>query len=264
MITKELLKKEQLILSHKIDKVNSFLCNAPKDYLICKMRGSSYCYYLREKKSEMHNNDVRLRSDAPLLLDMAKRNYYQQYIKDLQTMSEGIECCLKYYDKADFVDSYLEKHPGIQQIVQQALIDRKNKYMQWAAEPYERSTAFPEHLIYITYGGFYVRSKSEQMIANMYIEEGIPMRYEDPVTLPDGSIIYPDFHVYSLKDYKEYYHEHNGMMLNDEYFTNYMNKLWKLRRAGIVPGVNLLQTFESEGHPLNPASIREMIHVYLK
>lgn len=259
--------REKISLVKKIELVNSKIAGSPEGYLICRKKGNYFRYYhctriRRGKKTA--EKEIYLNKQSDLLLNLAKRDYYKQFIKDLQKDLHGIESYLKWHSGANNVQLYLEKHPGIREIVQPALIERKNKYFTWATEEYTKNPSHPENLIYITDGGFYVRSKSEQMIANMYLAEGIPFRYEDPVILSNGNIIYPDFHLFSLRDYSEFYHEHNGMMLNEEYYLHYENKLRKLRSAGIIPGVNLLQTFEADGYPLNPACVRDLINTYLK
>lgn len=199
-----------------------------------------------------------------MLLQLAKRDYYKQYLKDLKREMKAADGYLKWHKDTSEVSQYLEKHQGICPLLPQTLISRENKYYAWANAEYGRNQEHEEHLIFITDGGFYVRSKSEQMIANMLLAEGIPFRYEDPVYLQNGSVIYPDFHLFSLRNYKEWYLEHNGMMLNNDYYNHYMWKMGQMRSVGIIPGVNLLQTFEAEGYPLEPDMVRGLIGSYLK
>lgn len=260
--------KEKSSLLKKIKLVTQYLDAAPNGILVCRKKNDSYRYARKIKTKGKATqvtarSEIYLRKDDPLLLNLAQRDYYKQYLKDLQQELAGVEEYLKQHEKAVNVQTYLEKHHGIRKILQPALIDRTNKYAKWAAAPYQKNPFHPEGLIYITKGGFYVRSKAEQMIANMYIDEGIPFRYEDPVIMPDGNVIYPDFHLFSLRDYSEWYHEHNGMMLNEDYFLRYEKKVRSFRSAKIIPGVNLLQTFEAEGHPLNPACVQHLIDTYL-
>ena len=256
------VRKQQILLTRKIEQVNKILSCSPEGYLVCRKQYQKYRYSF--KSADVDSSEKYLTPDDPLLLDLAKRDYYKQYLKDLQTELKAINGYLERHSENAHTQMYLEKRPGIRALLQPALADRKNRYAAWASAPYERSRKYPERLIYITDGGFYVRSKAEQMIANMYLEEGIPFRYEDPVTLPDGRILYPDFHLFSLLNDAEWYHEHNGQMRNDNYYNRYEQKLRMLRSAGIIPGVNLLQTFEAEGYPLHPGCIRDLIHRFLK
>jgi len=265
-IVDDLFKRREELIK-KIEKINHFLANSLPGYLICRKKKNTFRYYHmvnQNQGSPRFGKEVYLSKNDPHLLDLAKRDYYKQYLQDLQQELHSIQGYLNSHKKESHVDSYLNKHPGIREILQPALINKKNRFANWATQPYERNTAHPETLIYITDGGFYVRSKAEQMIANMYLAEGIPFRYEDPVTTPSGYTIHPDFHLYSLRDYSELYHEHNGMMLDEKYFASYEKKLRDLRSANIVPGVNLLQTFEAVGHPLKPESVRHLIRTYLR
>ena len=264
------IEKERSSTIKMINSVKAQLAKAPKDSLICRCTNGKYRFTAKQPAIKDARGVIRpvreiyLGKDDELLLELAKRDYYKYYMKDLQQELAGLEEYLKCHEQAKNLSDYLERHPGVREVLQPALVDRKNKYLSWAAKSYNSNPNYPEDLIYITDGGFYVRSKAEQMIANMLLAEGIPFRYEDQVVLPDGGFIYPDFHIYSLRDYTEYYLEHNGMMLDDGYFANYENKLRKFRSAGIVPGVNLLQTFEADGYPLNPRAVRDIINTYLK
>ena len=250
-------RKNELLV--KIEDINHKVAASPAYRLICRNREKTYRYaYISENQKEIY-----LSEKDPLALELAKRDYYTQYLKDLQLELKSVEGYLKWHNDDTNVGKYMEKHPGIRKLLQPALIDNENKYREWADAPYERNPNYRERLNYITNGDFYVRSKAEQMIANMYLAEGIPFRYEDPVQLPSGTVIYPDFHLFSLRDYKEWYHEHNGQMTRDNYYNKYEYSLRQLRTVGIIPGVNLLQTFESELNPLDPREIRDIINRYL-
>ena len=64
----------------------------------------------------------------------------------------------------------------------------------------------PEELLYIqnwysderklaTLSEYFVRSKSEVIIANMLVSEDVPFVYEEPLYAPDGTMFLPDFTV---------------------------------------------------------------------
>ena len=265
------LINEKQALEADIQKISKTLESLPEGRLICRKQRNIFRYYLKVSPSSSARSqnppvyrEKYMCSDDPLLLKIARREYLSMYLKDLTMELNAINSYLKHHREVTEVNKYLKARPGIRQLLTSSLISNKTKYSEWANVQYPLNTNHPEHLIYITDAGFYVRSKSEQMIANMLLAEGIPFRYEDPVTLVDGFMIYPDFHIFSLRNYKEYYWEHNGMMLQEDYYSHYINHLCKLRTAGIVPGVNLLQTFEAEGHPLEPGEIRALIQTYLK
>lgn len=268
MIYAEQLVREKEFLESQLRQIAKKLESMPTGRLICRKQRDIYRYYRKDipqKGSDKKTNEHYLSLNDPDLLNLAKRDYFLTYRKDLLQELKAINQYLLLHKEESAIQKYLELHPGIRQLLTPLLISKKNKYYEWATNvKYPLNPSHPEHLIYVTDAGFYVRSKSEQMMANMFLEAGIPFRYEDPVEGENGILLHPDFHLFSLRNYKEWYLDHNGMMLSEEYYMKYIRRLSELRKVGIIPGVNLLQTFEAEGHPLEPAEIRSLINVYLK
>lgn len=92
-----------------------------------------------------------------------------------------------------------------------------------------------------TLSEFFVRSKSEVIIANMLEAEGIPFKYEVPLYADNGSMFLPDFTV-TFKG-ETYYWEHVGMLDRPDYKEH-----WKKKRKWYeknFPG-KLIVTYESD------------------
>ena len=82
-------------------------------------------------------------------------------LKDLRRELKAAEEYLRWHRDSSEVAAYLERHPGLRQLLPEVLVDKRNRYYQWANAEYPKNLSHPEHLIFITDGGFYVRSKSE-------------------------------------------------------------------------------------------------------
>ena len=110
----------------------------------------------------------------------------------------------------------------------------------------------PEDVIYLnspwyeagkkisTLSNYFVRSKSEAIIANLLVDRNIPFKYEEPLYAPDGTMFLPDFTI-KFKG-EEFYWEHLGMLHNPEY-----KKHWDKKKSWYdknFPG-KLLTTEES-------------------
>ena len=97
----------------------------------------------------------------------------------------------------------------------------------------------------MTSGGFRVRSKSEQHIAEQLLGYGVPFRYEQVVVI-GNSVITPDL---TFEDYwkEHFFWEHLGMMDNPEYAERNFRKLERYYDAGLVPGDNLILSFDRRG-----------------
>ena len=98
---------------------------------------------------------------------------------------------------------------------------------------------FKEEKKLATLSEYFVRSKSEVIIANMLVSEGIPFVYEQPLYAEDGTMFLPDFTVKFRGE--TYYWEHVGRLDREDYRTHWEKKAaWYEKN---FPG-KLLTTFE--------------------
>ena len=110
----------------------------------------------------------------------------------------------------------------------------------------------PEELLYIqnwyadekklaTLSEYFVRSKSEVIIANMLVQEEVPFVYEEPLFAPDGTMFLPDFTVKFRGE--TYYWEHVGRLDLPDYRAHWeIKEKWYEKH---FPG-KLLTTFEGK------------------
>lgn len=117
----------------------------------------------------------------------------------------------------------------------------------------------PEELLYIqnwyadekklaTLSEYFVRSKSEVIIANMLVEEEVPFIYEEPLYAPDGTVFLPDFTVKFRGE--KFYWEHVGRLDLPDYRAHWeIKKKWYEKH---FPG-KLLITYE--GRDLSTAAM---------
>lgn len=91
-----------------------------------------------------------------------------------------------------------------------------------------------------TLSNYFVRSKSEAIIANLLVDRNIPFRYEEPLYAADGTMFLPDFTV-TFKG-EDFYWEHLGLLHNPKYKAHWeKKKAWYEKN---FPG-KLLTTQES-------------------
>lgn len=91
-----------------------------------------------------------------------------------------------------------------------------------------------------TLSKYFVRSKSEAIIANLLVDREIPFKYEEPLYAADGTMFLPDFTV-KFKG-EDFYWEHLGMLHDPAYKKHWADKkLWYDKN---FPG-KLLTTTES-------------------
>ena len=95
--------------------------------------------------------------------------------------------------------------------------------------------------IYKTMDGNQVRSKSEVIICDLLAKSGIKYEYERLLEYEPGKNINPDFTIF-LKEGKELYWEHIGMLGDEKYSQDWSNKMDIYEKY--FPG-QLLKTYES-------------------
>lgn len=123
--------------------------------------------------------------------------------------------------------------------------DRFRRHREWANEAYKKSDYMPEHRRFMTSGGFKVRSKSEQLIAEQLLSCGVPFRYEQVINI-DGFSYSADF-TFRGRDMELFYWEHAGMMNDPRYVSSHYRKMNSFKSIGIVPWKNLIITYDIDG-----------------
>lgn len=111
--------------------------------------------------------------------------------------------------------------------------------------------------------GELVRSKSEKILADRFLELGIPYKYECPLVLNEGITLYPDFTFLSPHTRQEVYWEHFGMMDNPEYARRAWKKMGVYQYHGLFIGERLIITYETSKDPLDFALANVLIEKYL-
>ena len=119
----------------------------------------------------------------------------------------------------------------------------------------------PEELLYIqnwyadekklaTLSEYFVRSKSEVIIANMLVSEEVPFVYEEPLYAPDGTMFLPDFTVKFRGE--TYYWEHVGRLDLLDYRAHWeIKEKWYEKH---FPG-KLLTTYEGKDLSIDAMTI---------
>ena len=129
---------------------------------------------------------------------------------------------------------------------------------RWAAEEYPEYQGYAESLRISTRSGRKVRSKSELMICNLLEELEIPYRYEDTLAI-DGMVFHPDFLLRHPRTGAYYILEHFGMLDDEEYTRNMLNKLYHYSSAGFVLYQNLIPFGETKDHPFDINIIEKLL-----
>ena len=196
--------------------------------------------------------------NEPLVKALATKDYAEKLLRSTTQDIRALDRYLRVVRQQQSDALYSRLCPARQQLVKPVLLTDEERAEVWAREAFSQSTHHPERKIYPTRKGDMVRSKSEVLFADMLLEMGIPYRYEMELVMRSGITLAPDFTIWDRKRRREIYHEHFGLMDDEDYRKKALWKIDEYRRSGIYTGKNLITTFEGNGAVLNMQEMRVM------
>lgn len=251
-------EKRLKLLEKVINQIEGCILNFPGGNLRVSKSGKKIQYYYVTQKGDRHGKYIR-KKDRQLAVTLAKRDYYREVLKAAKHEKEITEYYMKEMYGMFPEDVYAEMIENRRMLVNPILLSDDEYEREWLNEEYDGNPYHPEEKVYTTKRGDMVRSKSEAMIADMYFDMGIPYRYEYPLKLYNGTVRYPDFTVLKLPERKVIYHEHMGILEDDEYRKRNLIKISDYSKTGINLGDNLIITYETEYLPFDQKTIRGMM-----
>lgn len=197
-----------------------------------------------------------------------EHRYTQQLLQDIEREINAIEGFHSNHISIDFesVNSRLprayRRNPGAGNNTVAADASHWKSLMEEEKSKYTVKNS--DKLVMAALDGTLVRSKSELVIANMLISEGIPFVYELPRVYEDVTI-YTDFTVLSTRDNKtEILIEHEGLMKNGTYQQQFLFKVNKYLAADIIPGKDVFFTFDDLRGGFDTSVVQDIINTRLK
>ena len=244
------MEKRKQELEQAIAKAENYLLKAPPGSIrtSCAHGGPQF-YHVYEKNSYVGKYIPKNHQD--LITRLIQKEYSKTFLKEAKKELALIDNFLKRHSPIPPEYAIDRLHKNKTQFAKPYLYTDEEIGKLWEKEPYQISDYKIEEKVYPTNKGENVRTKSEASIANMYYEMGIPYRYECALKLSDGSVKYPDFTIFDTRKRKVIYHEHMGMLDDDDYRKKNLKKLSDYRKNGIYTGKNLILTFEGLGSPFN-------------
>ena len=79
-----------------------------------------------------------------------------------------------------------------------------------------------------------------------------------------GKVFHPDFTVLNVRERREIYWAHRGMMDDRQYSANSVMRIKTLNSNGIIQGFNLIITEETSTGPLGTNEVELMINKYFR
>lgn len=255
------LKQEQKKLESVIRKAERELLQAPEGSVLVKRYKKGAQFYYREDPRDRNGKYMPV-SEKKRVVALMQKAYHKKALAAAVKQHKAIKSFLNAYDPQALCDVY-GGESEIRQAYLQAFELPDAQYADaWQLVTYEGKPFREDTPVHYTERGERVRSKSEVMIANALARARIPYRYEYPLNL-DGQLIHPDFTILRMRDRKELYWEHLGMMDDAEYRNHAFLRIRAYEEGGFFPGDRLILTAETGRLPLNAVIIQQMINQYV-
>ena len=222
--------------------------------------GTANIYHIGERlrvKGRIHGKQHFFnQNEMPVAAQLMYRSYLETRRKELLHRRKML-CAVKNYESKWLgqSDQFLISNPERADMIREYLPENHD-LTAWMKAPAANSAPYQEKRTEPTIAGYNVRSKSEVMIISILKNDKRYFRYEDPLYL-GGRIYYPDFTIRSVADGSFFWYEHFGMMDDPVYARQAYKKLSVYAEHGLIPGMNLITTFETQAHKL---SIRQICH----
>lgn len=250
------MKHEQMMLDKKIRSIKEHLKHLPSGKLVCSQNGEYQKWY----QSDGHKKTYIPKSNKQLAEKLAIKKYLSLQLEDLENEKKAIESYLRHSTQGKAAQ-LLANHSEYQKLLKPYFSPLSEELSNWTKAPYERNQKYPEQLVNRGSSGNYVRSKSESMIDMVLYLHKIPFRYECALCLGETTL-FPDFTIRHPKTGEVFYWEHFGLMDNLEYSKNAYSKLQLYTNHGIIPTIQLINTYETKEHPLTADTIEKIVEDY--
>lgn len=250
----ELMEGRILFLRKQIRFAEKNIKNYPKG----RLRISGPRHYWINRGDSKKEEYIKT-GNAKLIKALAQKNYDERFLKMAQVELEALENAIRVIKKESAEQAYDGLSKSRKDLVEPYIIPDDEYVKAWLSQTFEENPAYPEKKRYSTKKGDKVRSKSEVIIADILYDLNIPYHYEKPVMLKNGEIRYPDFTLLDIRERKEVYYEHMGLLDDEDYLDYNLKKIEEYRNSGIYFHKNLIVTCEATNHQLDNKALEEML-----
>lgn len=245
--------------------IEELLANAPPGKIHVVKSDKRVQFYLREDCSDKSGKYIS-KTNENLIRTYLQKAYYEKALKSLCYEILHLEKFLTHTKNiCDKIQKLYSDNPiEVRQYINPIDISDADYIKIWKNVTYIGKEVNAQLSYFKTENNELVRSKSELNIANMLCKYGIPYKYECPLRLNNGKVIYPDFTVLDIKARKEIYWEHRGMMDDRHYATDSVMRIKLMMKNNIYLGDNLIITEETSMNPLGTDEIEIIIKRFLR
>ena len=255
-------ERKEKLLQIKNEKEKA-LKKAPEGSLRICVRGKKAQYYHRNDPKDFNGIYIPKKDDA-LAQNLAQKDYDKKVHYAAERELNAITKYLVSYPAKNVEQIYQDLHRERQKLIVPIMESEEEFVRKWEQVEFQGKGFYETNAEFHTAKGERVRSKSELIIADLLKKENIPYRYECPIYLNGLGRVHPDFAVLNVKERKEIYWVHLGMMDDPVYAEKAIKKIAAYEKNGIFPGENLILTYETRTSPIEQKVVALLIERYLK
>lgn len=224
--------------------------------------GKLICCGKKYYQSDGHKKTYIKKKDKVLAEKLAAKKYLSALLEDLEREKSATDMYLRHCPMDNNkVNELFKGSNEVLNLLSSFFSPLSKELDDWMKSPYQQNLKHPEHLTQKVGPNEFVRSKSEAMIAKSLKQNQIPYRYECQLILDDIEI-YPDFTVRHPRTGRVYIWEHFGWLDKMDYVKTMHSKLQIYTSNNIMPGINLITTYETKDDPLTYEMIEMIIKYY--
>lgn len=254
------LENELSEVKKLLRRIERELKKLPKGTLEVSRARQKYVQYHAVREEDGKRVRVFIpKKDIKYACQLAQRSYETKLRKIAERRCRILEKTLETLRDHNLEEVYEKETEERKQLITPLIPTDEQIISQWYADHPADQNDYPKSMTYTTLHGEEVRSKSEKMIADTYYAANIPYVYEPSLTLEGGKKCYPDFAVLNLHERKTMYHEHFGMMDEDGYRRNAIDKMREYNANGYRPGEEMIYTFEGELIPFDQEELSRIV-----
>lgn len=248
------LLREQL--TNERNRIHSAAEKLPKKKMYFETRNGRK-YYKDSQKKYLGT------SHSPLVKDIATGHLLSKAVAEIDYQLDILSTYINNYRPFDLNDIAANISPSYDNFDPMILKHLGYEKIPLIEDSSQESAFRTEQLRYFAKDGTAVRSKSEALIIDLYLDYQIDYHYEPLLRLSDGSFLRPDFTAFSKKDGRQKFHEHLGIFNDKLYRKRFYNKMENYISLGYYPGRDIFFTYDDPDGGLDIPQIASVIKLNL-
>lgn len=245
------------VLNAMLKELEKEIAKAPDGHIIAAKNKGTFQYYLKKDSKDVAKYISK--SNLEFVQSLVQKEYNLRLKQAIEKRLRVIKKNDNAITYDDLFQIYYDFPEGKRILIQPYLMPIPEVAKMWAQEVYPENAYRKENKIVPTKRGEFVRSKSEQIIADMLYDYGIPYQYEYPFAKKDGKTLRPDFRVMNIRTHEVKFWEHFGIMDDSVYASHMVEKVNEYAENGLFIGDNLLISLETGKKILDPKMVEMII-----